>query len=738
MPAELALSSRDMGGGLRQSTLSVPEMHCASCIRSLEKALLAVEGVEVARANLSMRTVVVNWRTESGQAPDLVGALADIGYSSHPPSSDLDGEDQVQSHLLRSLAVAGFCSMNIMLLSVSVWAGADVGTRQAFHLLSACLALPAVFYSGSSFYISAWRVLVHGRMNMDVPISAGVLLSFGLSIYDTFTNAPQAYFEAGTSLLFVLLAGRLLDHTMRRKAKSAVAGLARLMPHGANIVSDDGSVDYIPLANVRPGMRVLVTAGGRVPADGIVVDGRSELDGSLVTGESAWKPIDVGSEVRAGEINCGGPFMLMSSVAPENSLLSEMANMLAAAEDGRSRYRRLADRAASLYGPVVHSLSLLAFAGWLYASGDLHRALTIAIAVLVITCPCALGLAVPMVQVVLARRLFDRGVMATDGSAFERLVEIDTVVFDKTGTLTTGNPALLNPDQISERHLAIAGSMGRLSGHPLSKALWLAHTRAALKVVVFDDVREIAGYGLEASVGGDTYRLGRRDWAIGATSSRITNSGSSVALSKNGEPLTDFVFGETIRPGAAGLILALRSKRIDVQILSGDAQQPVASIARSVGIERFEFELLPGDKVRAITDLQSNGRRVLMVGDGINDVPSLRAAHVSMAPSSASDIGRSAADFVFLGNSLSVVFDALEATRVAAKLVKQNFGLAAVYNAVSLPLALAGFVTPLMAAIAMSTSSMLVVANALRLAAPAGKKARDQILGSSQLTEVRP
>lgn len=642
----------------------------------------------------------------------------------------------MQAHLLRALAVAGFCAMNIMLLSVSVWAGADVGTRQAFHLLSAGLALPAILYAGSSFYISAWRAIMHGRMNMDVPISVGVLLSFGLSVYDTVTNAPQAYFEAGTSLLFVLLGGRLLDHTMRSKAKSAVAGLARLMPQGANVVSDDGSVDYLPLADVRPGMRLLVTAGGRVPTDGIVVEGRSELDASLVTGESAWKPIDPDSEVRAGEINRGGPFMFKSSVAPGDSLLSEMANMLAAAEDGRSHYRRLADRAASLYAPVVHFLSFLAFAGWLYASGDIHRALTIAIAVLVITCPCALGLAVPMVQVVLARRLFDRGVMATDGSAFERLAEIDIVVFDKTGTLTTGESALLNSHQITDARLAIAGSMGRLSGHPLSKALRLAQTKSGLEVVAFDGVQEIAGFGLEATIGADIYRLGRRNWAATPDAPPIVSPASSVILSKNDEALAEFVFGETIRPGAAGLVQALRSKRIDVQILSGDSQQAVASIACSVGIERFEPELLPGDKVRAITDLQSKGRKVLMVGDGINDAPSLRAAYVSMAPASASDIGRSAADFVFLDSNLSVVFDAMEAARKAARLVKQNFGLAVVYNALSLPLALAGFVTPLMAAVAMSTSSILVVANALRLAAPVAEKSRDQALRSSQLAEV--
>lgn len=736
-PEEVALSSKELRGGVRQTTLSVPEMHCASCIRAIENALSVVDGVEAARANLSMRTVVVNWKGDGVAPPDLMGALTAIGYSSHLPTTDMGEEDRVHSHLLRALAVAGFCSMNIMLLSVSVWAGADAGTRQAFHLLSAALAFPAVVYSGSAFYASAGRALVHGRMNMDVPISAGVILSFGLSLYDAMGNAPQAYFEASTSLLFVLLGGRLLDHMMRRKAKSAVAGLARLMPQGANVVAVDGSVDYVPLNDVGPGSRLLVPVGCRVPTDGIVVEGRSELDSSLVTGESAWKPIDVGTEVRAGAINQGAPFVLTASVAPADSLLSEMTRMLAAAENGRSRYRRLADRAAALYAPTVHSLSLLALIGWLYGSGDIHRALTIAIAVLVITCPCALGIAVPMVQVVLARRLFDRGVMATDGSAFERLAEIDTVVFDKTGTLTSGEPRLLNRGEISEEDLAIAGSMARLSKHPISRALWAAHSSSGLKVRTFDETRELAGYGLEATIGAEIYRLGRSQWAVNTRIMAGAWEVTAITLSRNGQAVAKFAFGETLRPGAADLVRSLRSKRIDVRILSGDSEPAVDRIARSLEIEDFSAGLLPGDKVKAINELQSSGRKVLMVGDGINDAPALRAAHVSMTPSSASDIGRSATDFVFLGDNLSVVDETLEAVTMAMRLVRQNFALAAIYNVISLPLALAGFVTPLIATLAMSSSSILVVANALRLSVPGNKLEQARMCRSGHVVEAR-
>jgi P-type Cu2+ transporter len=718
------MSSRHIANGVRQTTLSIPAMHCAACIGAVEKTLSKLQGVERARVNLSTRTVTVNWKSDDGRPPDMIEALELAGYSSNLPSSAVENEDPYLAWLVRALAVAGFCSMNIMLLSVSVWSGAEPDTRQLFHLLSAALAFPAVFYSGGVFYVSAWRALSRGRLNMDVPVSAGVLLSFGLSLFDTIAHAPLAYFEASTSLVFVLLAGRVLDHMMRRKAKSAVAALARMLPRGANVLAEDGHMDYVALDDIRSGMRLLVASGERVPADGTVVDGESEVDSSLVTGESAWKSIEHGSEVWAGELNLGNPFTLATTAAPADSMLSEMRRMLQAAEDGRSTYRRLADRAATLYAPVVHSLSALAFLWWLLMTGDVHRALTVAITVLVITCPCALGLAVPMVQVVLARRLFDDGVMASDGSAFERLGEIHTVIFDKTGTLTTGQPILLNVDGIAREHLALAGSMSRWSKHPFSRAISFAHGKTGLETIPLTEVREIAGMGLEGSLGDTVYRLGKPSWV--ANDAMTPGRSESVVLSTNGRSVASFELGETVRPGATELIRSLKAKAVDVLILSGDQEAAVRTVASAVGIEDYRACLLPGAKFAAVEALQSEGRKVLMIGDGVNDAPALKAAHVSMAPSTASDIGRSAADFVFLGDSLAAVKNTIETVSRANALIRQNFALAIVYNLVSLPIALLGYVTPLAAAIAMSASSIMVVANALRLRPAARKGASEE------------
>lgn len=722
---EIAVASRSLGNGLHQSVLSVPDMHCAACIGAIEKTLSSLDGIRMARANLSTRTVTVNWLTEQGQPPAMVEALQKIGFASHIPSNEIETDDGAHASLVSRLAVAGFCSMNIMLLSVSVWAGADPATRQAFHLISAALACPAVFYSGSVFYISATRALVHGRVNMDVPVSIGIVLSFVLSLYDALSGASHAYFEASTSLVFVLLVGRVLDNSMRRKAKSAVAALARMTPRGANLVAEGGAIDYIALSDIKPGMQLLVPAGGRCPVDGTVVDGKSETDPSIVTGESRWKSVRPGCDVRAGELNMLAPFVVRASVHASQSLLSEIGRMLQEAENARSRYRRLADRAAGLYAPIVHSLSALAFAGWIIISGDPHLSLTIAISVLIITCPCALGLAVPMVQVVLARRLFERGVMATDGSAYERLNEIDTVVFDKTGTLTTGRPTLLNGHEIAAEHLVLAGSLAQISRHPMAVTILTAFRRAGLKSVSVANASERAGLGIEGSYCGDVYRLGRGDWA--ATNGSEASMLGSTVLSKNGRPIASFQFGETIRPGAAEFVRFLKKRGVGVAVFSGDSESAVQSVSEQLGIADYRFRLMPGDKAAGLQDLQAQGRKTLMIGDGINDAPALKAANVSMAPSTASEIGRSAADFIFVDESLAAAQDTIDAACRAHRLIRQNFALAALYNLISLPIALAGFVTPLAAALAMSTSSLIVVANALRLGAvPFGRlKASD-------------
>ena len=712
---EVLLASRPVGDGLRQTELSVPTIHCGGCIQKIERALNGLDGVERARVNLSTKRVMIRWR--AGRAPPpFVATLIGLGHEPHLQEAQPDDRDKTLSELIRALAVAGFAASNIMLLSVSVWSGAEPATRDLFHWLSAVIALPALVYSGRIFFRSAWQALRRGRTNMDVPISIGVLLAFGMSLYDTIHSGRHAYFDASITLLFFLLIGRTLDHVMREKARVAVRGLARLAPRGAFVARADGAHHYLPVAEIEPGMTILVAAGERVPVDGRVESGTSDLDCSLVTGESTPLPVDPGSTLQAGTLNLTGPLTIKATEAAKDSFLAEMIRLMETAEAARSGYRRMADRAARLYAPLVHAAALLSFVGWLAATNDIHRAITIAIAVLIITCPCALGLAVPIVQVVGARRLFENGIMVKDGSAMERLGEIDTVVFDKTGTLTLGRPNLSNSDRIDPENLALAAAMAAHSRHPHSQTLVAAdawHTRTR---IVFDSVSEQPGYGLEARSGADVFRLGRATWALGGTAGFQAGSGESeTILSKNGKMLEAFQFQDRVRPGAQEAIAELRRHGVAIGILSGDRAPQVQPLADDLGIARFDAGVLPEEKAARLAALAAAGHRALMVGDGLNDAPALAAAHVSMAPATAADVGRNAADFVFLRESLEAVPYAFALSRDAGRLIRQNFGLAIVYNAIALPFAVLGFVTPLIAAAAMSSSSILVVANALRL-----------------------
>ncbi|MGY3609231.1 MULTISPECIES: heavy metal translocating P-type ATPase [unclassified Bradyrhizobium] len=708
---EVLLASRIIGDGVRQTDLSVPGIHCGGCIQKVEVALGALPGVEKARVNLSSKRVAIRWQADKPPAP-FIETLNKIGYDAYLHDAGTDKTEETLKELIRALAVAGFAASNIMLLSVSVWSGADAPIRDMFHWISALIAFPALIYSGRVFFSSAWRALRHGQTNMDVPISIGVLLALGMSLYETFHHEAHAYFDAAISLLFFLLIGRTLDHMMRERARTAVRGLARLSSRGALVVQDDGTHAYLPVNEIRPNMHILLAAGERVPVDARVETGQSEIDCSLVSGESLPQPVAPGAALSAGTLNLTGPLTIVATAAAKDSFLAEMVRMMEAAEAGRSVYRRVADSASRLYAPVVHVTALLTFIGWMIVEGDLHRAATIAIAVLIITCPCALGLAVPMVQVVAARHLFESGVIVKDGGALERIAKVDTVIFDKTGTLTMDRLRLMNRNDIDLAALAIAASIAAHSRHPYSRALVAAGRDNAVTPVALNDLSEQPGAGMQATIGTTTYRLGRADWALTAAAEQSATTG--VVLSENGRLRATFRFDSDLRPDVREAVLAMSNQACRVEIMSGDRDEPVRHLASDLGLA-YRAGVSPADKAKHIADLTEAGHRVLMVGDGLNDAPALAAAHASMAPATAADVGRNAADLVFLHDSLLAVAQAIAVARNARQLVRQNLILAIGYNAIAVPIAILGHVTPLVAAVAMSTSSLLVIANALRL-----------------------
>ncbi|MBV7408515.1 heavy metal translocating P-type ATPase [Maritimibacter sp. DP1N21-5] len=697
------------GGEAKRIMLSLPTAHCAACIVGVESGLATQPGVRSARVNLTLKRATVE-ADQGIEAEELAAYLTSIGYEAY----ELDAgalsateTDKRSKDLLMRLGVAFFGMMNVMLLSVAVWSGASDATRDMFHWVSAGIALPIVAFSAQPFFISAWSALRVKRLNMDVPISLAILLASGMSVYEVMNHGENAYFDAAISLTMFLLAGRYLDHRTRAVARSAAEELAALeVPRAHRIVGDRDEV--VPVAELAIGDLVRVTPGNRVPVDGMVETGESEVDRSLLTGESLPVFAGPGAMVNAGEHNLTGPLTVRVAAAGKDSSLHRMADLVAIAETARNKYTSLADKAAAFYAPVVHLLALAAFVVWLVISGgDVRLALNIAVATLIITCPCALGLAVPAVTTAASGRLFKRGMLLKSATAMERLAEVDHVVFDKTGTLTEGNPTPDNLGDHTDEDLAVAVALAQGSAHPLARAI---ASHAGVPAAVVSSVREVPGHGIEALHDGQEVRLGRAEW-VGAA--QIGRTATYLKIGKR--PAVAFTFTDALRDGAGEAVTALKAAGYGVTLVSGDAQAAVRDVAHRLGIEDYRSGMLPEGKVAVLEALAAEGKRVLMVGDGLNDTAALAAAHVSISPASALEAARVVSDIVLLGKSLAPLPDTLATAKKATRRIKENFGVAVVYNAVSIPLALIGLATPLSAALAMSTSSIIVSLNALRL-----------------------
>ncbi|MFV0336545.1 MAG: heavy metal translocating P-type ATPase [Tropicimonas sp.] len=691
--------------------LSLPGIHCALCITTVEKALAPLPGVRSARVNLTLKRAVVEADPGLAAAP-LIEAVNAVGYEAHELDASAlsaTATDRQGRELLMRLAVAGFAAMNVMLLSVAVWSGAADATRDLFHWISAAIAFPAVAFAGQPFYRNAWSALRHGRLNMDVPITLAIGLALGTSLYETAHSGHHAYFDAAISLTFFLLAGRYLDHRTRAVARSAAEELAALEVARA-IRLTGGAEELVDVADLAPGDMILVRPGGRMPVDGVIARGTSELDRSLLTGETLPAFAEPGQVVSAGEVNLTGPLVVTVTAAGAASSLHRMADLVAMAESTRNRYTSLADKAAGLYAPGVHILSLLAGLGWYFYTSDARLAINIAAAVLIITCPCALGLAVPAVTTAASGRLFRKGMLIKSGTALERLAEVDTVIFDKTGTLTRGLPELVAAEAADPGDLALAAGLAHGSAHPLSRALAAAAARAGIAPREVSELREVPGYGTEGQWRGQRVRLGRAAW-VGAEAGRQT----SAWLAVEGREPVCFAFTDALRPGAEAAVNGLRQAGLHVALISGDATPAVEAFAARLGIDDWTAEALPEDKAARLAELAGDGRRVLMVGDGLNDTAALAAAHASLSPASALDAARVASDIVLLGEDIAPVAAAITTARSAVTRIKQNFTIATVYNVIAVPLAIAGWATPLAAALAMSASSITVSLNSLRL-----------------------
>ncbi len=707
-PSAVAIAQRAAPRDAR-IMLSLPTAHCAVCITDVERELARQTGVHSARVNLTLKRVSIDARPDVTPAP-LIAALEAIGYEAHeldPALLSATETDRQGRDLLMRIGVSGFAMMNIMLLSVAVWSGAEAATRDLFHWISAAIALPTVIFAGKPFFASAFSSLKAGRLGMDVPISLALILASAISVFETMHSGHHAYFDAAVMLTFFLLTGRYLDYRTRATARSAAEELAALEAPRA-IRLHEGGEEVVSVGDLRIGDLLMIRAGARIPADGVVERGTSEIDRSLLTGESLPVFAGQGAVLSAGELNLTGPLTLRVTAAGRDSSLHRMADLVAAAESARNKYTSLAERAARFYSPAVHILSLGAFLVWMWKTGgDVRFAVNISAAVLIITCPCALGLAVPAVVTAASGKLFRMGLLIKDGTALERLAEVDTVVFDKTGTLTMGAPEPENLARLTPDEAAIAKALASASSHPLAMAL----ARAILAdPAPLTDLREIAGYGVEGKLGDQICRLGRTDWT-GAPASETTATSLKIGTAA---PIT-LTFHDSLRPGAQEAVAALQAQGKRVLLLSGDVAPAVEELATRLAIREWHAGQLPAQKSGRITEMAGQGARVLMVGDGLNDTAALACAHVSISPASALDAARTASDIVLLGNSLAPIAEAIRISVKARRRIKENFAISLLYNLVAVPIALMGFATPLAAALAMSLSSITVSLNSLRL-----------------------
>jgi Cu2+-exporting ATPase len=710
---------RDAGAGLSHIDLAVEGVSCAGCMSKIERGLSAIPDVTLARVNLTDRRVALEWKQGALDPARFIDRLAELGYKAYPfETAGAEAAEAEQSRfLLRCLGVAAFATMNVMMLSIPVWSGnvSDMipEQRDFFHWLSALIALPAAAYAGQPFFRSAWSALRTRNVNMDVPISIGVVLALGMSLVETVNHAEHAYFDAAIMLLTFLLVGRYLDQSMRRRTRAVAGNLAALKAETATKFVGADEISEVPVAAIDPGDIVLLRPGERCAVDGTVIEGRSEIDQSLITGETRHVAAEQGTSVYAGSLNMTGTLRVRVSAASEGTLLAEITRLLDNALQARSRYVRLADRASRLYAPVVHATALLTILGWVLAGASWHDAIVIGVAVLIITCPCALGLAIPTVQTVAAGALFRAGVLLNSGDSIERLAEVDHIIFDKTGTLTLPDLEVVNAAGIPEDVFRLAGQLALASHHPVAAAVARAsNAKAPLAGAV-----EEPGQGVRAVLGGKELRLGRPSFCgaeqLASDSQNLDPEASIVAFS-DGEASYVFCVRQGLRPDAPAVISALQKRNIKVEILSGDREPAVRAAARALGIRDWRAGVTPADKIARIEKLKGQGIKVMMVGDGLNDAPSLAASHVSMSPISAAHLSQATADLVFLGKPLAPVVAAIDFSRKALLLMRQNLWLAIGYNLLAVPIAISGVVTPLIAAAAMSGSSILVMLNALR------------------------
>jgi Cu2+-exporting ATPase len=734
---------RPIGEHEREASLILEGITCAACVWLNEKHIAQQPGVGAVDINYATRRARVRWDERRVRLSDILAAIVAIGYHAHPydPGRSEQLAQKERRTALWRLFVAGFGMMQVMMYAVPAYI-ADAGTMTSdietlLRWASLLLTLPVVLYSAGPFFRSAWRDVRLHRVGMDVPVALGVGSAFAASVWATVSASGDVYFDSVAMFVFFLLGGRFLEMVARQKAVRGVEQLAKLLPAFA-AREKDSEFERIPAASLAVGDRVLVKAGDVFPADGVVCDGVTSVDEALLTGESRLLAKGAGDAVTGGSVNCASPVLVRVTSVGEATRLSAIQQLMERAQSEKPRIVTQADRVAAYFVAVLLVVAIATAGIWYLI--DPTRALWVFVSVLVVSCPCALSLATPVALTVATGRFSRSGLLVTRGQAIETLARATHFVFDKTGTLTHGDLRLVATQVFGNGSgptaLTLAAALERSSEHAIGEALKRAAGSPDDGMLPVAEVRSMPGLGIEALVDGIRHRIGRLEFVAdlaGTLPGIPGDEGASlVGLGSERGWIAVFRFRDELRPGARELIDALRSAGYSVAILSGDAPGAVAAVAQMLGVSDARGGLTPHGKYEVIVELQRHGSVIAMVGDGVNDAPVLAKAQVSVAMGRGTELARTQADFVLLSDDLGHLAQGVDLSRRALRVIYENLVWAFAYNLLAIPAAVIGWITPWMAGIGMSASSLLVVLNALRLQSGPAQPARASTVPASQ------
>ncbi len=712
----------------REAALILEGIVCAACVWLNERHVAQLPGVLDVQVNYATHRARVRWDDRRIKLSEILQAIHHIGYTAHPydPEQQQQAFERDRRNQLRRIGIAGVLGMQVMVLSIALyigdWSGMEAGFRTFFRWIGLLLTTPVLLYSGMPFFRGAWRDLRNRSAGMDVPVSLGILVAFAGSVHASWTGQGEVYYDSVVMFIFFLLSSRYFELMARKRSAETLEQLSRALPAMATRIDHGGEQIVIPLTELRTGDTVLVRPGETVPADGRIIHGESSVSEALLTGESTPLAKAPGATLIGGSINIESPLTLQVEHTGLDTVLAEIVRLLEQAQNEKPAITRLADRVAGWFVAAVLVLAAVVGVYWWQQAPD--DWLPILVSVLVVTCPCALSLATPTAVSAATGTMLARGLLMLRGHSLETLAHCTHVVFDKTGTLTFGTPELSSVrcfSHLDEREvIAIAAAMEQQSEHPAGKAI--VRAAAGNKRIMAGDIKNIPGAGIQACVQGGQWFIGHAQFIGEHSHADLTalpddnGDGSRILLADADQLYAMFVLQDRMRPEAPGVVAELHGRGLEVLLLSGDNPATARQLAVEAGIREVHGGMSPADKLAAVQALQQQGAVVAMVGDGINDAPVLAAANVSVVMRDAAHISQASADMVLLSSNLQALTDGMGLARKTLRIIRQNLSWAVMYNLVALPAAALGYVAPWMAAIGMSTSSLLVVLNALRLA----------------------